>query len=139
MRTSAFSPRPISALPLVTLKVVPAALPGAGDAGCASQCPEAPTELYSMISDRIDDAVSARTGQPYAKLPVAKRFQALHEATCSCRREAVASRAKEVLHDSTLRKGDVVMTAEGFTVFEGAGGGPTRGGERAEGVGRGGG
>ena len=102
----------------------PASLPGAGDAGCAAQCPEAPTELYSMVSDRIEDAVSARTGAPYSKLPVARRFQSTHEATCSCHREAVASRAKELLHDQTLRKGDVVMTAEGFRVFEGGGWGP---------------
>ncbi len=103
----------------------PATVAGAGDAGCASQCPEAPTELYSMTSDRIEDAVSARTGTPYAKLPVARRFQSTHEATCSCRRDAVASHAKELLHDTTLRKGDVVMTADGFRVFEGGGWGPT--------------
>jgi hypothetical protein len=102
----------------------PATLAGAGDAGCASQCPEAPTELYSMTSDHIEDAVSARTGTPYSKLPVAKRFQATHEATCSCHREAVAFHSKELLHDTTLRKGDVVMTADGFRVFEGAGWGP---------------
>jgi hypothetical protein len=103
----------------------PASVAGAGDAGCAAQCPEAPTELYSMTTDRIEDAVSARTGTPYSKLPVAKRFEASHEATCSCHRDAVASHANELLHDPTLRKGDVVMTAEGFRVFEGGGWGPT--------------
>ena len=103
----------------------PAASVGAGDAGCAAQCPEAPTELYSMTSDRIEDAYSARTGTPYSKLPVAKRFEASHEATCSCHREAIVSHEKELQRDTTLRKGDVVMTDEGFRVFEGSGWGPT--------------
>ena len=102
----------------------PATSAGAGDAGCAVQCPEAPTELYSMTSDRIEDALSARTGTPYSKLPVARRFEASHEATCSCHRDAVASHTKELQHDTTLRRGDVVMTAEGFRVFEGSGWGP---------------
>lgn len=102
----------------------PATVAGAGDAGCAAQCPAAPTELYAMTSDRIEDAVSARNGTPYSKLPVAKRFQASHEATCACHREAGASHIDELMHDTTLRKGDVVVTADGFKVFEGGGWGP---------------
>jgi hypothetical protein len=104
----------------------PAAIASAGDAGCASQCPGAPTELYSMTSDKIDDAYSASTGAPYTKLPVAKHYQTERESTCSCHRDGVVSHANELLHDNTLRKGDIVMTADGFRVYEGAGWGASK-------------
>ena len=94
-----------------------------GDAACASQCPDAPTALYTMSSDNIDDAVS-ETGVRYSKLPVAKRYQTHFDGACTCRRDAVASRAEEVLSDTTLRRGDVVMTAEGFRVYVGGAYGP---------------
>ena len=99
-----------------------------GEAACAAQCPDAPTALYTMPTDRIEDAVSS-TGQSYSKLPVAKRYQTSFESTCTCRRDTVASRAKELLHDSTLRKGDIVMTASGFRVYQGDGYGPSEPGE----------
>ena len=104
----------------------PATSSAAGDAGCAAQCPGAPTELYAMTSDRIEDSYAVTTGAPYSKLPVASRFQQTHESTCSCHREGVLARAKDLLHDNSLRKGDVVMTADGFKVYEGSGWGPTR-------------
>jgi hypothetical protein len=104
----------------------PAAIASAGDAGCASQCPGAPTELYSMTSDRIDDAYSASTGAPYTRLPVAKRYQTERESTCSCHRDGVASTASELAHDDTLRRGDIVMTTDGFRVYEGAGWGASK-------------
>jgi len=91
-----------------------------GDAACAAQCPDAPTALYTMPGEHIEDAVSL-TGKPYTQLPVAKRYQSSFENTCTCRRDTVASRANEILHDTTLRKGDVVMTADGFKVYEGNG------------------
>jgi hypothetical protein len=91
-----------------------------GEAACAAQCPDAPTALYTMSTDRIEDAVSS-AGKPYSMLPVAKRYQTSVESTCSCHREGVASRLKQLLHDPTLRKGDVVMTATGFRVYQGSG------------------
>jgi hypothetical protein len=91
-----------------------------GDAACAAQCPDAPTALYTMPGEHIEDAVSM-TGKPYTQLPVAKHYQTSFENTCTCHRDNIASRAKEILHDSTLRKGDVVMTADGFKVYEGNG------------------
>ena len=102
----------------------PTASVSGGDAACAAQCPDAPTALYTMSTDRIEDAVSS-TGKPYSALPVAKRFQTSFESACTCRRDTVASRANELLHDPTLRKGDVVMTADGFRVYQGEGYGPT--------------
>jgi hypothetical protein len=98
----------------------PTATTSGGDAACAAQCPDAPTALYTMPTDRIEDAVSS-AGKPYTMLPVAKRYQNSVENTCACHRDNVASRAKELLHDPTLRKGDVVMTATGFRVYEGSG------------------
>lgn len=94
-----------------------------GDAACAAQCPDAPTALYTMPTDNIDDAVSS-TGAPYSKLPVAKRYQTSFESTCSCHRDVTASRAEELLRDTTLRRGDVVMTAQGFRVYVGDAYGP---------------
>jgi hypothetical protein len=93
-----------------------------GEAACAAQCPDAPTALYTMPTDRIEDAVSS-TGQPYSKLPVASRFETSFDGgTCTCHRDNAASaRIKELLSDPTLRKGDIVMTADGFRVFEGSG------------------
>jgi hypothetical protein len=95
-----------------------------GEATCAARCPDAPTELYTMTSDKIDDAVSA-TGALYSKLPVANRYQTSFESTCTCHREVTASRTEELLRDTTLRKGDVVMTAQGFRVYVGDAYGPS--------------
>jgi hypothetical protein len=77
-----------------------------------------------MSTDRIEDAVSS-TGRLYSALPVAKRYQTSFESTCTCHRDSVASHARELLTDTTLRKGDVVMTANGFQVYQGDGYGPT--------------
>ena len=108
-----------------TASFFPAASIAGGDAACAAQCPDAPTALYTMPADRIEDAVSL-SGKPYTQLPVAKRYQTSFESTCTCHRDTVASRPKDILNDPTLRKGDVVMTADGFRVYEGGGYGASR-------------
>ena len=69
-----------------------------GDAACAAQCPDAPTALYTMPTEHIEDAVSS-TGRLYTQLPVAKRYQTSFESTCTCHHDTVASRANEFLHD----------------------------------------
>jgi Protein of unknown function (DUF2865) len=103
----------------------PTASVSGGEAACASQCPDAPTALYTMPTDRIEDAISS-AGVPYSKLPVAKRYQTTFNNACTCHRGTVAaSAASDLLNDSTLRKGDVVMTGEGFRVYEGGGYGPS--------------
>jgi hypothetical protein len=103
----------------------PAASAAGGEAACAAQCPDAPTALYTMPTDRIEDAVSS-TGEPYTKLPVAGRFETRFESACTCHRDIVSSAAKELLKDPTLRRGDIVMTSDGFRVYEGAGDGAAR-------------
>ncbi len=103
----------------------PTASVSGGESACAAQCPDAPTALYTMSTDRIEDAVSS-TGALYTRLPVAKRYQTSFDSTCTCHRGATATSAeRELLDDTTLRKGDVVMTREGFRVYEGDGYGPS--------------
>ena len=98
----------------------PSVVTSGGDEACASQCPDAPTAFYSMPagSDKIDDAVSL-TGAPYSALPVANRHQTSFDNTCTCHRSSVTSYIADLLHDRTLRDGDLVMTAKGFRVFKG--------------------
>ena len=98
----------------------PNVLEGEGDEGCAAQCPDAPTAYYSKPanSDDIEDAVSL-TGAPYSALPVAKRHTTEFDSTCSCHRSFTHSYVAEILHDRTLRNGDLVMTPKGFAVFKG--------------------
>ncbi len=103
----------------------PASSLSGGEAACAARCPDAPTALYTMPGDRIEDAVSS-TGQSYSALPVAKRYQTTLDATCACHRASVASDAmRELMADTTLRRGDVVMTRDGFRVYQGGGYGPS--------------
>jgi hypothetical protein len=94
---------------------------GATEAGCASACPNAPTRLYSMRSDRIVDAVATRGGASYARLPVALHYTRAREATCSC---GAPDPAKAILADTSLRRGDRFMTENGFVIYQGGSGAP---------------
>ncbi len=96
----------------------PAATTAGGDEACAAQCPDAPAALYSKRGDRIEDAVSLR-GTLYSALPAANRHQTSFDNTCTCHRSFARSYSAELARDSTLRDGDVVMTASGFRVYEG--------------------
>jgi hypothetical protein len=88
------------------------------EAACTGLCPDAPIALYYRPrgSDKIEDAISA-TGQPYSALPIALRFRSTQDNTCTCHRSLAS--ALSPLHDSTLRKGDALMTPKGFMVFHG--------------------
>ena len=91
------------------------------DAACTSLCPDAPTQVfYRDGSETIEGAVSAG-GKPYTALPVALRYRATANDTCSCHREVVAYAP---LKDSTLKRGDAIMTPAGFMVFRGVEGAP---------------
>jgi hypothetical protein len=89
------------------------------EATCGALCPDAPTAVYRERagSDKIEDAVSG-SGAPYTALPVALRYRTTLDNTCACHRER--AQRYEVLRDPTLRKGDIVMTPNGFMVFAGA-------------------
>jgi hypothetical protein len=99
----------------------PSATSSGGDEACAVQCPDAPTARYTepVGSDRIEDAVSTH-GALYTALPVANRYQTTLDNTCTCHRSPTHGYSASLLNDPTLRKGDVVMTPEGFVVFQGA-------------------
>ena len=88
----------------------------ATDAGCAAACPNAPTRLYSMRTDRISDAVAARDGAPYARLPVALHYTRAREQTCSC---GAADPRSAIMADTSLRRGDRFMTERGFLIYQG--------------------
>ncbi|MDP2358472.1 MAG: DUF2865 domain-containing protein [Beijerinckiaceae bacterium] len=88
----------------------------ASDASCATACPNAPTRLYSMRSDRITDAVAARTGAPYANLPVALQYTRVREQTCSC--GSIDPRVA-IMSDASLRRGDRFMSDNGFLIYQG--------------------
>jgi Protein of unknown function (DUF2865) len=91
-----------------------------GDAACIAQCPDAPTALYLRPagSDDIGAAISLR-GASYSALPVANREQTTYDETCTCHRAGKHSYSSELMHDNTLRPGDLVMTDKGIRVFEG--------------------
>jgi hypothetical protein len=96
----------------------PSVMLSGGDEACASQCPDAPTAFYSEPagSDRIEDAVSLR-GESYAALPAADRHRTAFDGACTCHRSLTRSYLADLLRDRTLRDGDLVMTAKGFTVY----------------------
>jgi hypothetical protein len=90
---------------------------------CSGLCPGAPTRLFVMPSgsDKIEDAISAREKRPYTALPVAFRHTTKHDNTCSCRaQEASVNDSVSLLKDFTLRRGDRIMTGQGFRVFLGS-------------------
>jgi hypothetical protein len=99
----------------------PSATNTGGDEACAAQCPDAPAARYTepVGSDKIEESVSTR-GEPYTALPVANRYRTTLDNACTCHRASVRDYTASLLNDPTLRKGDVVMTAKGFVVFEGA-------------------
>ena len=95
-------------------------------ASCDSLCPDAPTQVYYRRgSDRIEDSVSA-AGPPYSALPVALRYRSTADSTCSCHRDAVAYAP---LYDTTLQRGDLIMTPAGFVMFRGPEGPKHRAGD----------
>jgi hypothetical protein len=98
----------------------PSVIKSGGDEVCASQCPDAPTALYSLPagSEDIEAAVSLG-GAPYSALPVAHRFQLSFDDSCTCHRSLIRSYFADLLRDGTLRDGDLVMTPAGFTTYKG--------------------
>jgi hypothetical protein len=95
------------------------------EAICRGLCPDADTAVYlePRRSDDIADAVS-KTGRPYSELPTALRYRTAFDKTCLCHRDLAPHYS--LADDSTLRKGDVVMTPDGPAVFDGAAGLPHR-------------
>jgi len=87
-------------------------------ANCSALCPGATTSLYYLPpgSDRIEDA-SSSSGQRYTALPAALRYRTTNDHACTCQATAAQT---PYWRDPTLRKGDAVMTADGFMIYQGA-------------------
>lgn len=92
--------------------------PGGRDSGdemCQALCPGTETLAYGMTNGgEIQNAVARSTGQPYASLPNAGKYQRSFDAACTCRAPgqswAQALRNAEYLLDK--RKGDVIVTEQ---------------------------
>ena len=63
----------------------------------------------------------------YTALPVFLRYRTALDSACACRR--AIGQNPPYWQDPTLRKGDAVMTPDGFLVFAGAGRSPDRRGD----------
>lgn len=105
----------------------PLATGGASDltaqqTSCAKVCPGSETRLFLMRagSDKIEDAVAARGGQPYSQFTA--RFnsdEAKQNAACSCHETAGNPvDPSAFLNDFTLRPGDSVVTPKGVRVLK---------------------
>ncbi len=98
----------------------PVSYSGAGSRGdsleevCRALCPNADVALYSFpFGGTIDEAASA-TGEPYANLPNAGKFQTTEDPNCSCRRKGQSW--ADALADAEARYGhekhDIIVTPE---------------------------
>jgi Protein of unknown function (DUF2865) len=81
---------------------------------CRALCPNADMALYSFpFGGTIEEAVSA-SGEPYANLPNASRFEKTFDPNCACRRKGESW--AEALADAEARYGhqkhDILVTPE---------------------------
>ena len=81
---------------------------------CRALCPNADMALYSFpFGGTIDEAASP-TGEPYANLPNAGKFEKAYDPNCSCRRKGQSW--AEALADAEARYGhekhDILVTPE---------------------------
>lgn len=89
---------------------------------CHADCPEAATALYLLPkgSDKIEDAIDARSGQNYLELPDAFHYKTVLDDACTCRKAGSVGPLMSMLRDTTLRRGDAVMTPDGLRVYHGS-------------------
>jgi hypothetical protein len=85
---------------------------------CNSFCPATATKLFS--GSRIEHAV-ARDGTRYAGLPnaFAYRERLVEGCTCNGRDTVGLANTMTAADDPTLRKGDIVVTNNGFVAYNG--------------------
>jgi len=87
-------------------------------ASCNNFCPASETRL--VYGSSIDDAAT-ETGQPYSELPNAFRFRNEIVAGCTCNgRDQIGLAPISIEQDPTLRKGDIVVGANGLMVRNGS-------------------
>jgi len=87
---------------------------------CSAMCPAGKTRIFH--GGEIDDAVDAN-GARYSNLDQAFAYRTKLVAGCTCNgKDAFGLAPIDVLTDPTLRAGDIVATADGLKVFQGASG-----------------
>ena len=83
-------------------------------ASCNSFCPASKTEM--VYGSTIDDAATT-AGKPYSELPNAFRYRNEIVAGCTCNgKDQFGLAPVKVEDDPTLRKGDLVASADGLMV-----------------------
>ena len=83
-------------------------------AACNSFCPAAAT---SLVYGSNIDAAATDAGKPYSELPNAFRYRNEIVAGCTCNGKDQFGLAQiNIENDPTLRKGDIVATANGMMV-----------------------
>jgi len=84
---------------------------------CKSFCPATETKVF--YGPTIDDAAS-EGGKPYAELPTAYKFRSELVSGCSCNgTDPVGLARVSIANDKTLRRGDLVVEADGVKVATG--------------------
>ncbi len=92
--------------------------PGGRDSSdemCQALCPGVETLAYGMTNGGdIQNAVARATGQPYASLPNAGKYQRSFDSACTCRAQGQswAQALKEAEYLLDKRKGDVIVTEQ---------------------------
>lgn len=89
-------------------------------AACAAACPNAATALYKLPAGKteLQQAVSLE-GSPYLASAWANVYRQKRVADCSCNPPGVAVVPMPIMHDSTLRVGDVVATDDSAEIVTG--------------------
>ena len=81
---------------------------------CRALCPNADMALYSFPFGGTVDEAASPTGEPYANLPNAGKFEKAYDPSCSCRRKGESW--AEALADAEARYGhekrDILVTPE---------------------------
>jgi hypothetical protein len=81
---------------------------------CRALCPNADVALYSFPFGGTVDEAASPTGEPYANLPNAGKFEKAYDPNCSCRRKGQSW--AEALADAEARYGhekhDILVTPE---------------------------
>jgi len=81
---------------------------------CRALCPNADMALYSFPFGSTIDGAESASGEPYANLPNAGKFEQSYDPNCSCRRKGESW--AEALADAEARYGhekhDIIVTPE---------------------------
>jgi hypothetical protein len=103
------------------------------ESACNSVCPSAQTRVYVAPTGSDDIAKASHRGQTYAKLASAFSYRQQRTKTCSCNATSstggLGMFSPALENDTTLNRGDVVMTDAGFKAFAGGKNFPHRGSE----------